>query len=50
MRVAVKYVGFGQHIYVFGVGSKKAATGFFHMLYVFQLFFTLATGTTKLTM
>ncbi|CAF9941740.1 hypothetical protein IMSHALPRED_002872 [Imshaugia aleurites] len=48
--VAVKRVGFGKHIYVLGeIGAIKAATGYFHILYFFQLFFTLATGATKLT-
>ncbi|KAF6217677.1 hypothetical protein HO133_006779 [Letharia lupina] len=48
--VAVKHVGFGKHIYVFGkAGAMEAATGYFHTLYFFQLFFTLATGATKLT-
>ncbi|CAD6593677.1 MAG: hypothetical protein ASARMPRED_007807 [Alectoria sarmentosa] len=47
--VAVKHVGFGKHIFVFGKqGAAEAATGYFHVLYFFQLFFTLATGATKL--
>lgn len=50
INVAVKRVGFGKHIYVLGeIGAIKAATGYFHILYFFQLFFTLATGATKLT-
>lgn len=50
MDVAVKHVGFGKHIFVFGkLGAAEAATGCFHVLYFFQLFFTLATGATKLT-
>lgn len=48
--VAVKHVGFGKHLDAFGeLGAMEAATGFFHILYFFQLFFTLATGATKLT-
>lgn len=51
MNAAVKHVGFGKHIRVFGEkGAMEAATGYFHILYFFQLFFTLATGATKLTM
>lgn len=51
MNVAVKHVGFGKHLDAFGeLGAMEAATGFFHILYFFQLFFTLATGATKLTM
>ena len=50
MNLAVKNVGFGKHVYVFGeLGGMQAATGYFHILYFFQLFFTLATGFTKLT-
>lgn len=50
INVAVKHVGFGKHIFVFGKqGAAEAAMGYFHILYFFQLFFTLATGATKLT-
>lgn len=50
MTVAVKQFGLGKHIYVFGeIGAMKVAIGYFHTLYFFQIFFTLATGTTKLT-
>lgn len=51
MNVGVKHVGFGKHSIVFGkLGAIEATTGFFHILYFFQLFFTLATSATKLTM
>lgn len=50
MNVAVYHVGFGKHAYVFGkLGALKAASSYFHILYFFQIFFTLATGATKLT-
>ena len=51
-NVAVKHVGFGKHIYVFRgqMGAMEAATGYFHILYFFTIFFTLATGATKLAM
>ena len=50
MNLAVKHVGFGKHIYVFGdQGAIEATSGFFHVLYFFQIFFALATGITKLT-
>lgn len=51
VRVAVKTFGFGKHIYVFGTsGATEATIGFLHSLYFFQIFFTLATGMTKLTL
>lgn len=51
INAAVKHFGFGKHIYVFDKPDAiDAATGFFHILYFFQLFFSLATGATKLAM
>lgn len=50
INLAVKHVGFGRHIYVFGKGAMGTIIGYFHTLYFFQLFFTLAIGATKLTM
>ena len=47
---AVKRFGFGKHIYIFGNAAVEAATGFLHTLYFFQIFFTLATGMTKLAL
>ena len=50
INLAVKHVGFGKHVYVFGKSTMETIIGYFHLLYFFQLFFNLATGATKLTM
>lgn len=43
--------GLGQHLYVFGPeGAKHVVQEYLKVLFVFQLFFNLATGFTKLAM
>ncbi|MCJ1274922.1 hypothetical protein MMC21_002720 [Puttea exsequens] len=40
--------GLGKHIFVFGPQAKQAVVDELHVLYYFQIFFYLATGSTKL--